>query len=68
MPLFVVNGFICDVKKDIGETTEQLMDRGYFVTLKKPSDTIEYTSALTQSRIFRNQKYCGCVYKIMLYA
>ena len=60
--IFIKNGFYCTLQKDIGESYEQFMERGYFIVSLKPADKNDYDKYVIYSRIRNNMKYHGCMY------
>ena len=62
MTIFEKDGYVILLKKDIGEPTEHLVERGYFVVSQKPKTQEEYDIAILYSRIYINKKYKKCKY------
>ena len=56
-------GYMCTVKRDIGETEEKFSERILFITNQKPKTQKEYNTAVLYSRLYINKKYFKCVYE-----
>jgi hypothetical protein len=59
---FELDGFLCCLTKDLGESTEHYVQRGYFVVSQKPQTEEEYDDAVLFSRIYIHVKHKGCEY------
>ena len=60
--LFIKNTTYCYINRDIGESYERFLERGYFVVSQKFTTTDEFEKILLYSRIWCNIKYNKCKY------
>lgn len=54
--IFMKQGYYCKIKRDLGESYENYIKRGYFVVSQKPKNNEEYEMSLKMSRIWLNIK------------
>lgn len=66
--IFQKNGHFCIVPRDIGESYERFLDRGYFIIDVISKNKENFDKILILSRIWANIKYDDMVYdnEIML--
>jgi hypothetical protein len=60
--LFIKDGYVCYLKKNINEPIEHFIERGNFVTSQKPQNVDEYNEYVNYSRIMINIKYNKTTY------
>ena len=59
---FIKNGFFCTLTRDLGESYEQFMERGFLVISQKPTNLRDLEKYITYSRIMNNIKVHKCTY------
>ena len=59
---FYIDGYICKIQRDNGETHQGYIERGYFIACQKPKTTKEFEKSVTYSKIYSNAKNLGCTY------
>lgn len=52
--IFIKQGFYIKIDRDLGETYDNYIKRGYFVSSQKPQSEEEYNEAIKMSRIWIN--------------
>ena len=62
MSIFIKQGYVCKLEKDINEFDEHFQTRGLFLVSQKPTNQMEYQKAILFSRIYANYKFLGCIY------
>ena len=60
--VFIKDGFYYIIKRDIGESIEQFLERGEYIASQKPKTKEELDKCINQSRVWRNIKFNNCSY------
>lgn len=56
------NNYFCKLSRDIGESYEQFIERGYFVVSQKPLSVKDLEKVIIYSRIRNNMRLHKCEY------